>query len=57
MTIREAAFYAGIQVRTMREWIRRGKIKAVKQENNRYFISKDEVRKAMGAKLINDNSD
>lgn len=56
MTIREVAAYAGVQVRTVREWIRRGKIKAIKQDNNRLFISFEEARRVLEARQLNDNS-
>lgn len=55
MTIREVAAYANVQVRTVREWIRRGKIKAVKQDNNRLFISFEEARRVTEARQSNGN--
>lgn len=55
MTIREVAAYAGVQVRTVREWIRRGKIKASKQDNNRLFISFEEARRVTEARQSNGN--
>lgn len=55
MTIREVAAYAGVQVRTVREWIRRGKIKAIKQDNNRLFISFEEARRVTEARQSNGN--
>lgn len=55
MTIREVAAYAGVQVRTVREWIRRGKIKAIKQDNNRLFISFEEARRVTEARQLNGN--
>jgi excisionase family DNA binding protein len=56
VTIREVAAYAGVQVRTVREWIRRGKIKAIKQDNNRLFISFEEARRVTEARQSNGNS-
>ena len=55
MTIREVAAYAGVQVRTVREWIRRGKIKAIKQDNNKLFISFEEARRVTEARQLNGN--
>jgi len=55
VTIREVAAYAGVQVRTVREWIRRGKIKASKQDNNRLFISFEEARRVTEARQSNGN--
>lgn len=55
MTIREVAAYANVQVRTVREWIRRGKIKAIKQDNNRLFISFEEARRVTEARQSNGN--
>lgn len=55
MTIREVAAYAGVQVRTVREWIRREKIKAIKQDNNRLFISFEEARRVTEARQSNGN--
>lgn len=43
-TLREAAKVLRIQVRTLREWIKTGKIKAEKQENGWYWrISEEEI--------------
>lgn len=36
-TLREAAAIFGIKVRTMREWLRKGKIKAERSENDWYW--------------------
>ena len=45
-SIRQASNLLGIKVRTVREWIRRGKLKAVKYGvSNRWFISEDEIRR------------
>ena len=44
--LNDAARMLGIQVRTLREWIKLGKIKAIKDANNWYWlISEDEVAK------------
>lgn len=36
-SLREAAPLLGIKVRTLREWIKKGKIKAVKANNDWYW--------------------
>lgn len=54
MTIREVAVYAGVQVRTVREWIRRGKINAIKQ-GYRYYISEDEAVRVTEARRKDGN--
>ena len=47
--IRQAADLLGIKVRTVREWIRLGKIKAEKYEcSNRWFISETELIRVRG---------
>lgn len=44
--IRQASNLLGIKVRTVREWIRRGKLKATKYGvSNRWFISEDEIKR------------
>lgn len=44
--IRQASNLIGIKVRTVREWIRNGKLKAVKYDvSNRWFIPESEIRK------------
>lgn len=55
MTIREVAAYAGVQVRTVREWVRCGKINAIKQDNNRLFISFEEAHRVTEARQSNGN--
>lgn len=46
LTIRQVAKLLGIKVRTIREWIRKGKIKAVKIGNDRtWYIPKEEVKR------------
>ena len=43
-SLKEAAKLLGIQVRTVREWIRQGKIQAEKAENGWYWrISEEEI--------------
>ena len=45
-TLREAARLLGIQVRTIREWVKLGKIKAEKAENGWYWkIPEEEIMK------------
>lgn len=44
LTIRQVAKLLGIKVRTIREWIKKNKIKAVKIGNDRtWYIPKEEV--------------
>lgn len=48
-SIRQASELLGIKVRTVREWIRLGKIKATKYEvSNRWFISESEIKRLRG---------
>jgi len=48
-TLREAAIALGIRVRTAREWIKSGKIKAVKAENGWYWkIPESEIERLSG---------
>ena len=42
LTIRQVAKLLGIKVRTIREWIKKGKIKAVKN-GNEWYIPKEEI--------------
>lgn len=57
MTIKEVAKATGMQVRTIREWIRNGKLKAVRGRY-RYCISDEEVARVVGIrKAKNDNKD
>lgn len=51
--IRQASDMLGIKVRTAREWIKTGKLKAKKYEcSNRWFIAEDEIRR-----LINNGNE
>lgn len=44
--VRQASNLLGIKVRTVREWIRNGKLKAQKyMESNRWFIAESEIRR------------
>lgn len=53
-SLREAAQLLGIKVRTIREWIKLGKIKAEKSENDWYWmISESEIAR----KLADDHKD
>lgn len=46
--LKDAANILGIKVRTIREWIRNGKIKAVKDENNWYWkIPESEIERKL----------
>jgi len=52
-TLQEVAKAAGVQVRTVREWLKLGKIKATKDQNGyRWLVSEDELRR-----LINGHKD
>ena len=45
-SVRQAGDLLGIKVRTVREWIRKGKLKAVKYDvSNRWFIPEEEIRR------------
>ena len=45
-SIRQASNILGIKVRTVREWIRNGKITAIKYgASNRWFIPESEIRR------------
>jgi excisionase family DNA binding protein len=47
--LREAALLLGVKVRTVRQWIRLGKIEAVKGANGWYWeIPETEIRKRLG---------
>lgn len=48
-TLQEAAITLKIRVRTVREWIKSGKIKAVKAENGWYWkIPESEIERLSG---------
>lgn len=49
--IKETAEILGIKVRTVREWIKTGKIRAEKNDyrhSNQWFISEDEIMRIKG---------
>ena len=47
-SLREAAPLLGIKVRTLREWIRLGKIQAIKYEvSNRWYITQSEIERVV----------
>lgn len=47
--IRQAADLLGIKVRTVREWIRLGKLNGTKYDcSNRWFISESEIKRLRG---------
>ena len=53
-SIRQASNLLGIKVRTVREWIRKGKLHAIKYgESNRWFIPETEIKRITG----HDNED
>ena len=43
MTIRQAAFLLGLKPRTIREWIRNGKLRAEKGADNIWRIPEEEI--------------
>ena len=48
-SIKQASTVLGVKVRTVREWIRTGKIKAKKYDiSNRWFIPESEIIRLMG---------
>ena len=48
-SIKEASTVLGVKVRTVREWIHDGKLKAKKYDcSNRWFISESEIIRLMG---------
>lgn len=50
-TLRQASEILGLKVRTVREWIRVGRIKAIKLGgSNRWFISHDEIERITSGK-------
>lgn len=56
-TIKDSSKLLGIKVRTVREWIKTGKLKAVKYPNcNMWFIPQDEIIRITGGD-INANED
>lgn len=45
-SLRETAMMLGIKVRTAREWVRTGKLKATKYDcSNRWFVAESEIRR------------
>jgi predicted site-specific integrase-resolvase len=45
-SIRQTSELLGIKVRTVREWIRKGKLKAQKYDvSNRWFIAEGEIQR------------
>ena len=49
--VRQTANLLGIKVRTVREWIRNGKLRAAKYEvSNRWFISEEEIKRIRNEK-------
>ena len=47
--IKQASELLGIKVRTVREWIKLGKLKAEKYEvSNRWFIYESEIKRVRG---------
>ena len=50
-TIRQTSDILGVKVRTIREWIKKGKIKAEKNDykhSNQWYISDDEINRVRG---------
>jgi excisionase family DNA binding protein len=56
--VKEAAKMLGIKVRTLREWIRVGKIKAEKDTNDWYWlIPESEVQRIVVQRVKSENAD
>lgn len=48
-SLKQAADILGLKVRTVREWVRLGKINAQKYDcSNRWFISESEMKRVKG---------
>lgn len=48
-SISQASKLLGIKIRTVREWIKKGKLNATKYEaSNRWFISESEIKRVKG---------
>ena len=48
-SVRQTSNLLGIKVRTVREWIRNGKLKAVKYETgNHWYIPESEIKRIRG---------
>ena len=47
-TLRESADMIGIKVRTIREWLKKGKIKATQDERtHRWYVEEDEITRCL----------
>ena len=56
LTTRQAAEYIGIKVRTLRQWVRDGKIKVVRLENdNRLYFDASDVERAKKDRFSSSN--
>lgn len=53
-SLREVAVACDVKVRTVREWIRKGKIQGYKVENSRHWrFAEDELNRVRGARNEN----
>lgn len=56
MTIQEVALYCNVQVRTVREWLRLGKIHGIKSESGyKWIIPQEEADKMLERRYANKN--
>lgn len=56
MTLREVAEACGVKVRTVREWLRIGKIKGIKSLSGyRWYIAESEVQRIVGERQKNED--
>lgn len=56
MTLSEAAVYCGVTVRTMRDWLRTGKIHGIKSESGyRWMVPQEECDKVLEKKYADKN--
>ncbi len=56
VNIRQASKLLGIKVRTVRQWIHDGKIKAGKYDvSNRWFIEESEIERIIMSRTKDDN--
>ena len=55
-TLRNAAEILGIKTRTAREWVKTGKLSAIKYPgSDRWYVSSDEIEKVRGGQVENSN--
>lgn len=48
-SLKQVSDILGIKIRTVREWIKNGKLKAIKYDcSNRWFVSESEIKRVKG---------